>query len=247
MINVVTAVSRPHMLHRVAATLEDQQIQWHLIPHAGVEVPRDIADLRWVTLHKGYEPGTKQAWFAPLYDKLNWFIGSGRMQEDEYYGVLNDDDFMCPDALIDLGRKAKTEVAFISMHWTPGHAFIAKPGNMRVGQVGVEQYYALGRVWRQHSFLLHLPASDGHMGVALRCCHDCAYFPDIYCVFNALEPDRWSAQEISDLGARSVAPDAPLSEEIVRQYLTWDLEGNTNPLYHRVREMAKEIIAVRTS
>jgi hypothetical protein len=76
----------------------------------------------------------------------------------------------------------------------PVFPLIAKAENMRVGHIGVEQYFVRGDVLRKMEFPPDRPdACDGVAAEKLAFVYrgKIRFEPDLYVLFNRLEPGRW--------------------------------------------------------
>lgn len=198
MFHVVTPYSRECYLPKVAASLKDQNVIWHIIPAHGTEVPKEIAKLPWVNINIYKYEHPPVDW---CYSKLNYFINEFPIIDTDYYGFLNDDDLATPKMFDKLRQaaKSKPEVIFLSMHYAAEIDLIAQTSNSRISKVGLEQFYVRGDILKQHRFRIDCPAADGHMAVTLFKCRQHVMLPKVFVIFNALEPHRWTDEEIKKM------------------------------------------------
>ena len=199
MIHVVTPFSRPENTERMVELLVDQRVLWHPLMDGGVEFP------------------VKADWIQPLdcgpafhdirdcYGKLNTYIEQGGIVATDRYCVLNDDDAY-PRGFMDRLRELDQPVVICSMkrgQFTPPSFFnhptftlVANPDHMIRGMVGLEQVLMLGSVFGDVRYPL-LPDGDGHLAEHLfHTREDIHYEPDLYVLFNYLEPGRWTEEAL---------------------------------------------------
>ena len=217
-IHVVTPLGRPENARAVYAGLMRAGCdRWHVVthqPHQQIDIPHDVnvvnASPRGLAAHDlsvGKEP------FDWCYSKLNAFIErldtlhglNVAYQGDDYYGFLCDDDGVDEAFFCKLRESVEDcivgpDVIFCSMHYAPP----GKPGNknadlilssssdVKVGMVGLEQYYVRGDVLRQHRFREKEHAADGMLATELLKMRECVFVPDVFVKFNALRPGWWS-------------------------------------------------------
>jgi hypothetical protein len=80
-------------------------------------------------------------------------------------------------------------------HLHPTSTLRAEPAAMRPGGVGVEQYFVMGEIFRQADFKLERAAiCDGLVAEWLAATYgdEIRYEPELYVLFNRLEPGRWA-------------------------------------------------------
>lgn len=175
-------------------------LTWHVLVDA-VEFPWDC--LRdWIeTMHVDVPEESD-----PFCAKLAAFFGSGRLVDGDRYVVLCDDD------MFDVGVLAAVEameerIVVVSMlrgHQTPargrGYAhptttLRAGKDSMRVGEVGLQQCFVAGEIYREALFdARRAPFCDGLVAEWLAESYGelIRYEPELYVMFNRLEPGRWA-------------------------------------------------------
>lgn len=133
--------------------------------------------------------------------KINKFVAEHEFIDDDYYMILMDDDALPPDFYNDI-RHYDQDVIVFSMkrgdnipegldafRAHPTFTLIASRDNMKVGHVGLQQIMMRGRIFK------NLKCEDVYYadGLAAERLKDenVKYVPDIYILFNYLEPGRW--------------------------------------------------------
>ncbi len=136
------------------------------------------------------------------YGKINQFIAEHEIIDDDYYQILMDDDAL-PDGFFDAQKYYNQDIVVFSMlrgHQIPPgtEAFRAHPtdtliacrDNMKVGSVGLQQIRFKGSIFKT----LHCEDvyyADGLVAESIRD-REIKYVPDIFILFNYLEPGRWN-------------------------------------------------------
>ena len=201
MIHVITPFSRAENVPVLLRHFKEQDVKmtWHpVVSHVPFPVKR-----KWILPLQVDIP----AGADPFCYKLQAFMESGRIKDGERYCVLNDDDLYM-DGVLSMVDKMPEKIVFVSMlrgHHIPanpasgfGHptdTLMADPGNMRPGYVGVEQFFVMGELFRQVRFNLAESAiCDGLVAewLAKTFPNEARYEPELYVLFNRLEPGRWA-------------------------------------------------------
>jgi hypothetical protein len=207
--NVITPLARYNNINELVNHLEPKNIKWHVIT--------DIDSNDEFTITKDWVnhyvcPNEGNEFWARCNNSINWFIENFDLNDDEYYGILNDDDgyedlfFKKLREGIDDVNKSNgfTDLVICSMlrgHNTPGDAepvrqhptfpLIARPESMNVGGVGVEQFFVKGSILKNHRLPL-TTCGDGELISELVKTYGATYLPDTYVWFNYFEPGRWN-------------------------------------------------------
>ncbi len=140
--------------------------------------------------------------------KLNMYLIDGDVQDNERYMVLCDDDWVEADFFKKL-EEIQDDIILVSMkrghHYLGGHpieTLIADPNFSHVGTIGFEQMIIKGKILQQirfrsdHDLSSGYPShrqgdSDGHAYEMLAKLFPIKYCPEIFVLFNLLEPGRW--------------------------------------------------------
>jgi glycosyltransferase involved in cell wall biosynthesis len=149
----------------------------------------------WHTLEKNMKVSVEH----PAYKKANSFINTQVIDDDDYFCFLCDDDAYetgifdnLPDAdVIFVSMKRGDVVCGSSISRHPTNTLVAKPENIKLCQVGFEQYIVKGKVFKKMRFNTTFYCSDGEMAIWLKNNFDCIYEPQRYVLFNYLEPGRY--------------------------------------------------------
>jgi hypothetical protein len=203
MIHVVTPFSRPNNARVLVDHLERQGVAltWH--PLVGsVEFPWDCLR-EWVRPLRVDVP----AGCDPFCYKLRAFVESGRIEDGERYGVLCDDD-LYDEGLLGAVAGMDEPIVVVSMlrgHSVPAHStngylhptwtLTAAAEMMRPGGVGLQQCFVMGEIFREAAFdLERAEYCDGLVAewMAREYEGEIRYEPELYVLFNRLEPGRWA-------------------------------------------------------
>jgi hypothetical protein len=207
--NVITPLARYENIQDLINHLEPKNIKWHVITDNDSEhnftVTKD-----WISHYVC--PNEGQEFWVRCNNSINWFIENSKINDDEYYGILNDDDgyealfFEKLKYVINLTNTSKSsnDLLICSMlrgHNTPvdaepvrqhpTHPLIARPESMFVGGVGVEQFFVKGKILKNHRIPL-TSCGDGELISELVKTYNATYLPDTYVWFNYFEPGRWN-------------------------------------------------------
>ena len=136
----------------------------------------------------------------PAYEKANNFIKKGNIKDEDYYCFLCDDDNYevgffdnLPDAdVIFVSMKRGDNVVGQGVSRHPTNTLIAAPENIKLMNVGFEQFIVKGRVLKQMKFTMGTPYADGMMAMWLKENFKCVYEPNRFVLFNRLEKGRYS-------------------------------------------------------
>jgi hypothetical protein len=219
-INVVMPFSRKHLkdtlidlykdvvLHPIA--FKDQAVEWNcenvhsliVLPPVNEEFPYCIkrGSVRGGIKH--FSIAVNENKMADIcYYKLNQFIATQKIEDDEYYWFMCDDDSFDEDVIPNLKECVK-DVVFISMkrgHYIPvkssaqhpATTLFARPENIRPCFVGLEQMMVRGSVLKTLKFDDSKHNADGIMAEYLSKNYDCQYSENIFVKFNYFEKGRW--------------------------------------------------------
>lgn len=209
MFHVITPLARFKNMEDLIRILKPQKIKWHVITDDDNKTPFHWNE-PWI--HHSICPNHSIDFWARCNNSINWFIESQEINDEEYYCILNDDDGYennffqklqleiekvsshnnkYPDLIITSmkrGHKIPDNLPPLKKH--PIHTLIAKPQNMKVCSVGVEQFFIKGKLLKKHRLPL-TPYGDGELIVELVKHYKPLYLPHLYVLFNFLEPGRW--------------------------------------------------------
>lgn len=137
------------------------------------------------------------------YYKINQFIESGLIEDDDYYWCMCDDDAIESNVIPEI-KKLKDDVIFISMkrgyatprnvapiNQHPANTLIACPENVVPSSIGMEQMIIKGRIFKSIRYEETEPRADGLMAVYLKENFPIRYEPNLFVLFNYYEPGRW--------------------------------------------------------
>ena len=121
---------------------------------------------------------------------------------NDYYAFMMDDDYYESNVFEEI-LKHTEDVVFISMkrgHQIPNDGQIphdvtslwAVPENIRVCSVSAQQYFVKGTVMQNERFVTYTDAADGVFAEKLKNTYFCTYRPELYSLFNYLQPGRYN-------------------------------------------------------
>jgi hypothetical protein len=137
------------------------------------------------------------------YSKINYFIETQKINDEDYYCMMGDDDSI-EDNVFEEIRKEHADVVFVSMkrgHYTPTdvpevnqhptNTLWARPEYIKVGTVGLEQMFIKGRVLKRLKMNDQTPYGDGELAVHLKQNYQVTYREGLFVLFNYFQPGRW--------------------------------------------------------
>jgi len=199
MIHVVMPFSRPNNIPALHEHLEGLGVVWHPII-ANVPWPEeygsDWIDPMYVEIPDGFDP------FA---HKLNTFAALWPIVDGDRYCMLCDDDMFGP-GYVETLRSVSGRIVVTSMkrgqhvpnngREHPATTLIGSPANMRTGLIGIQQCPVTGDIFKQFYFPTDEPnRCDGIVAEWLRDNYlsEIIFMPDLFILFNRLQPGRWDA------------------------------------------------------
>lgn len=201
MIHVVTPFSRTENVAVLHGHLAGQGVIWHPLVSL-VPWPAGYDD-EWIQPFTVFVPEGAD----PFCTKLNAFSRSGLIVDGDKYAILNDDDMYDEGTLAEVDAM-DARIVIVSMlrgqrtpgfvangHYHPPTTLVASPDYLHIGGIGCEQYFVAGELFRQMDFDVNRPCCcDGVAAEWLRDNYgsEIAYRPDLYVLFNRLEPGRWA-------------------------------------------------------
>lgn len=136
------------------------------------------------------------------YMKINHFIQTQPIIDDDYYWCMCDDDAVEYNVIPSI-KEMNDDIIFISMkrgQWGiyphPATTLIAHPTNVNIGTIGLEQVIIKGSIFKTLTHDINNHASDGAMAVYLynRYKDKIKFVPDLYVMFNWFQPGRWDME-----------------------------------------------------
>jgi hypothetical protein len=204
--NIITPLARYGNVPDLINHLKPKNIKWHVITDSDSENSFTFND-DWVSHYVCPNEGVE--FWVRCNNSINWFISNTDIQDNEYYGILNDDDGyedlffeklryrisqtnLNNDLIIcSMLRGHNTPVDAEPVRRHPTNTLIACPESMFVGSVGVEQFFVKGEILKKHRLPL-TTCGDGELISELVKTYEATYLPDIYVWFNYFEPGRWN-------------------------------------------------------
>jgi len=178
--------------------LQAAGVQWY--PVLDDDLPRISFTQPWI--HPIYAPPPPPKWFVGHFlfnyalDVLARGADGIKLQDEDYYSIITDDDFYEPDFFKKLCRHTGDAIITSmkrgdhSVGRHPKTLLLAQPDFMRRGLVSLEQLFMAGRLART----LRLEGSfdsDGLLVEHVVKHHKVSYAPEAFVWFNYLEPGRW--------------------------------------------------------
>lgn len=209
MFNIITPLARVQNINDLVNHLEPKKIKWHVITDEDSDIQFDIKK-DWVFHHICPNKGID--FWERCHNSINWFIENRIVNDDEYYGVMNDDDGyednffenlktaisatnshnQFNDLIISsMMRGHNTPIDAIPVRQHPTWTLYAQPNNMKVGHVGLEQFFVKGKILKNHKIPL-TPCGDGEFINNLTNIYGGLYLPNNFVLFNYFEPGRWN-------------------------------------------------------
>jgi hypothetical protein len=205
MFNIITPLARYENLEKQKNHLRDKNVKWYIITDDNSDVMINVDEpwiFHYICPNKGNE------FWERCNNSINWFIENHITSPNEYYGILNDDDGY-EDIFFEKIKKSigeKNDVKLIICSMKRGHnipndvvpvrrhptnTLLADPNNMKVGRVGVEQFFIKGNLLKNHKIPL-TTCGDGELITELVKTYDAHYLPETFVLFNYFEPGRWN-------------------------------------------------------
>lgn len=208
MFHIITPMARYENIPKLIDILKTQGVIWHVITDDDNPTPIHFTET-WI--HHSVCPNKNVEFWARCNYSINWFIDDHILSPEDYYCVLNDDDGYEQDFFLHLKREIQQAVhqnkdvdlvitsmkrghhipeglPLVKQH--PTNTLFAQPENMRVCGVGVEQFFLKGKFLKQHRLPL-TPCGDGELITELVRLYPTLYLPNLFVLFNYLEPRRW--------------------------------------------------------
>jgi hypothetical protein len=136
------------------------------------------------------------------YAKINKFIKYHEIVDEDYYQILMDDDAL-PQDFLEISKRIEGDIVIFSMkrgdripeglpayRRHPTWPLIAARENMKIGSIGLQQIRFKGKVLKTLYCQDH-PYADGMVAQELASRQDIVFVPDVFILFNYLEPGRY--------------------------------------------------------
>ncbi len=196
--HVITPLNRFENYGKLCDLLRPHGVYWHIITDVGST--KVTPDEPWIHSYN-MENGEGPFW-ARSNRAINWFLDRHSLRMNDRYGILNDDDAyeegffqkldQYPSEVVAVsmkrGNRCPSNVAPERAHGT--NTLVAAPDQMKVGYVGVEQMLVSGRILSQCRLPIHI-CGDGQWIEYVVATQPVVYVPDVFVLFNYLEPGRW--------------------------------------------------------
>jgi hypothetical protein len=137
------------------------------------------------------------------YHKVNYFIKTQKIEDEDYYWGMCDDDSI-EDGVLSVIEKMNDDVVFVSMKRGdtipegipaisrhPTNTLYADSANICIGGVGFEQMIIKGKIFKKLKYALNTEYSDGLMAAYLKDNYTIRYEPNLFVLFNWFESGRW--------------------------------------------------------
>lgn len=205
MFNIITPLARFENFPKQKEHLRNKNIKWHIITDEDSDVKITIEE-PWISHYVC--PNKGQQFWERCNNSINWFIENHILNPEEFYGILNDDDgyeddfFQKLKEFVDFntnynlficsmkrGHNIPKDAVPVRRH--PTSTLYANPINMRVGGVGVEQFFIKGEFLKKHRIPV-TTCGDGELISELVKTYKTIYAENIFVLFNYFEPGRWN-------------------------------------------------------
>lgn len=181
---------------------------WHPVCNEGDETFKKSAEDKNSWIKPIYISDIPKEW-DKCYAKINHFINSQEINNEDYYMILNDDDAI-EENIIEEIKKMDNDIVVVSMkrgNQTPKERYlydgreaaphgsstlIASPENMKVGGIGPEQIVMKGKIFKTLQYANSYVA-DGLMAEYIKAStYSIVYRPELFIKFNYFQPGRWN-------------------------------------------------------
>ena len=194
-VNVVMPFSRSHMRGILVINYKKMGVVLNPIAHDSVLM--NWGDVPWVRpLLSEPEHGVDMC-----YKKINDFIKMADIVDDSYYMFMCDDDYVEKDVVPTI-KQLDDDVIFLSMKRGdripkgggnhPCTTLFARPENVEIGHIGLEQIVVKGRVLKNMVFNEHSRTADGEMAMWLAKHYKVRFLENRFVLFNFFENGRWN-------------------------------------------------------
>ena len=206
--NIITPLARYQNINKLIDMLESKNIQWHVITDDDSKFKLQF-DQDWI--HYYTCPNKENQFFERCNYAINWFLDNFKIEEEEMYCVLNDDDAYEPEffnkisnelknnpmddeyknvVICSMERGSNIPENVIEVRKHPTYKLWATKDSMHVGGVGIEQILLKGKILKNYRIPL-APAGDGEFIVNILNNHKAFMIPSTSVWFNYFEEGRW--------------------------------------------------------
>ena len=200
-IHVVMPFAREHLKDTLLKVYENKDIILHPITDKTIEWDRPWVKPVFVSGEITKNP----------YHKLNYFIATQEIVDEDYYWWMSDDDSVEENVIPKL-KGMDDDVVFISMKrgnhvpktpdpvsMHPAWTLYAHPGKVAINDIGAEQMIVKGKVFKTLKYDMESPYADGMMAIYLKQNYPIRYEPDLFVLFNYFQPGRWNKEEMEEI------------------------------------------------
>jgi hypothetical protein len=208
--NVITSVGRLQNISIIKNHIHPQSVRWHVITDEDIGFSLKFSE-SWITSYVC--PNAYEEFWSRCHGALNWFIDTQKINDDEMYCFMNDDDgyepnfFNTVDKVIseaETNHSVEHDVIIVSMkrghniprdvipvRQHPTNTLFADPDNMKVGLVGLEQIIIRGKLLKKYRIPMDVCGDGMFISQVVQENH-VAYAPHANVLFNYFEPGRWN-------------------------------------------------------
>jgi hypothetical protein len=201
-IHIITAFYRVHLAQTLIHYLEPMGIEWYPVVAPKEDIP---FDKEWIhpihvneLLHNEFP-----------YRKINDFLDTQEVIDDDYYGFMSDDNMYEP-GFFDIIKTQTAKIIICSLYrgdTIPNDDAISKYPptilkpvtlkNIRIGHIDLAQYIIKGEIFKKNRFNISTPVADGLYAVNLRINYqnDIVFLPDSYVFFNYFQIGRYTKKD----------------------------------------------------
>lgn len=202
--HIITPLRRYENMEKLVTMLASRRAEWaHLEWHVIIDDDAPFYFFfRQPWIHVYYQHNPELEFWKRCNFAINRWLDTHPLVESDRYCILNDDDAYEPEFFTKIdAHEGNLVIASMQrgQHTPPGtgptraHAtntLVAAPENMRVGHVGVEQFFVCGEYLKTARLPLTV-AGDGEMVSYLVGTYGAEYAPEANVLFNYFEPGRW--------------------------------------------------------
>jgi len=201
-IHVICPFMRHHLLPTLLNYLEPMSIEWYPIV---LEEEKFEVNLEWV--HQIVIPNLPEGGLG--YKKVNWFIETQEIVNEDYYCIMGDDDIY-EQGFFDVIKTQTSKIIYVSM--SRGNAIPTYEGvtphathpliinnlnDVRRYNINFAQYIMKGEILKQMKFGWVINCEDGIFAEDLKekFPNDCTFIPNLFVFGNYFEPERYTNNE----------------------------------------------------
>jgi hypothetical protein len=195
-VHVVMPFSRPYMIEELIRIFGKERLNLLIFENQVFECSSD-----WpIPIIVSYQKVKEDI----CYHKINQFIKTNIIVDDDYYWCMCDDDSI-EDGVLSAIENMNNDITFISMKrgdavpeglpllsQHPTNTLYANPESICIGGIGLEQMIIKGKIFKKLLFNVRSHTADGQMAMFLKDRYPIKYEPNLFVLFNYFQEGRWN-------------------------------------------------------